>query len=875
MTDLAERLQAVLGEEYKVTGELSAGGMSRVFVAHQAALEREIVVKVLPPDLAAGVNIERFRREIHLAARLQHPHIVPVLSTGVEDDLLYYTMPRIQGESLRAGLRRSGELPIEETIRLLRDVADALEYAHAHGVVHRDIKPENILVSGHHALVTDFGVAKALSLATGEQQITSQGVALGTPAYMSPEQATADPTSDHRTDIYALGVVGYELLSGKPPFSALTQQQLIAAQVTERPVTITRHRANVPPLLAKLIMRCLEKKPADRFQSAAEVRHQLELAAAQNEGSGGRTMAGVGRDGSDRRRIAIILVSIAAVLLVGTLIASRYIGAHDQPEIGETSQITNDPGVEVTPALSPDGQLLAYAGGTTPAHLSIFVRQVKGGEAIRLASGRGPQWSPDGSRLVYVDSAGIAVIPALGGSPRRLVSNGSGQIPLRSPVWSHDGRKLAYATPKEIWVADSDGSNGRSIFRADDPYSISWSPDNQRLAFTSGNAAFMYGVQLFDNIAPSSLWIVGADGRNGSAFTDKIHHSVNPVWSSDGDGILYVSNFRGGRDLYFQRFRQGRAAGSPRRITTGLRIHGISWQAGSLAYSVFNSSVGIWSMPLPQSGTGSVASARPITGAAERIEAVAVSPDGQSLAFDSDRSGNMDIYRMRIDGSGLQQLTRNAADEFRPLWSPDGKQLTFVSFRGGNRDLYVVSADGSSERLLAGGPMHEWPGTWSPDGKQVVFYSDRGGGYRNLWLVPSTGGSATQLTRGGGIAPRWSPDGRLIAYAGGPTTADLNLISVAGGPEKTLVRQSLFGPVITASGWSADGRTIYFRVLRPEGGYDIAQVGVDGRNPEILVRFDRPDRPSYAADFSTDGKTLYFLIGKHDADIWVMDLTKH
>jgi len=208
MAELIDRLQATLGESYTIKSEIGGGGMSRVFVAEEMDLGRTVVIKVLPPDLAAGLNADRFRREIQMAARLQHPHIVPVLSAGAKDGLLYYTMPLIQGETLRARLSRAGELPVPEAARILREVADALEYAHSNGIVHRDIKPENVLLSGNHALVMDFGVAKALSEATGQTSLTSAGVALGTPTYMSPEQATADPMTDHRSDIYSLGVLG-------------------------------------------------------------------------------------------------------------------------------------------------------------------------------------------------------------------------------------------------------------------------------------------------------------------------------------------------------------------------------------------------------------------------------------------------------------------------------------------------------------------------------------------------------------------------------------------------------------------------------------------------------------------------------------------
>src|SRR6266704_2942279 len=276
MLDLRDRLQSALGTAYRLDNELGGGGMSRVFLAEEVRLARSVVVKLLPPEMAAGVNADRFEREIRLAAKLQHPHIVPLLSAGSQGDLLYYIMPRVEGESLRARLAHEHELPVGETVRILRDVADGLAYAHAHGIVHRDVKPDNVLFSGKHALVADFGVAKAVAESTGKTALTSMGVALGTPAYMAPEQAAADPSTDHRADIYAVGALAYEMLAGRPPFTAPTVQAVLAAHVSTPPDPVTKYRESVAPQLAALVMRCLAKHPADRFQSANEVLHELE-----------------------------------------------------------------------------------------------------------------------------------------------------------------------------------------------------------------------------------------------------------------------------------------------------------------------------------------------------------------------------------------------------------------------------------------------------------------------------------------------------------------------------------------------------------------------------------------------------------------------
>ena len=285
-SELRDQLQAALGSTFQLGQELGGGGMSRVFVAHDAALARAIVVKVLRPDLFGGIAVDRFKREIQLAAQLQHPHIVPILSAGEVDGLPFLTMPFVEGRSLRDQLVGQHGLPLDEAIIVLRDVARALDYAHSRGIIHRDIKPDNVLLSRGAAMVTDFGVAKAVSAAREEASatLTSIGTSIGTPTYMAPEQAAGDPDTDHRADLYAWGVMAYELVAGMPPFTHRAPQRQLAAHMSERPVPVTDHRPQCPPAVAELIMLCLQKEPADRPQSAADLVRALGEPGTPSDG---------------------------------------------------------------------------------------------------------------------------------------------------------------------------------------------------------------------------------------------------------------------------------------------------------------------------------------------------------------------------------------------------------------------------------------------------------------------------------------------------------------------------------------------------------------------------------------------------------------
>jgi serine/threonine-protein kinase len=322
MTEAFDRLKSALANRYTIERELGRGGMATVYLAEDLKLLRKVALKVLRPELALAVGPDRFLREIDIAAKLSHPHILPLHDCGEADGFLYYVMPYVEGQSLREKLTKEGELPIVDAVRIIRDVVEAMKHAHRHNVVHRDIKPDNVMLAEDHALVTDFGIAKAVSDATGASGLTTEGGTRGTPAYMSPEQASGDPHIDHRADIYAVGALAYELLTGRTPFVMNTQQELLAAHVTQIPEPVTKYRGSVPPALAELVTKCLEKRAADRWQTAEELLPQLEALATP---SGGVTPTGMVALDDARRgwRIAVpasVATVILAVVLVVTLL---------------------------------------------------------------------------------------------------------------------------------------------------------------------------------------------------------------------------------------------------------------------------------------------------------------------------------------------------------------------------------------------------------------------------------------------------------------------------------------------------------------------------------------------------------------------------
>jgi len=518
-------------------------------------------------------------------------------------------MPFVDGPSLRDRLDREGELPVQEVIRILRDVAEALSEAHANGVVHRDVKPANILLRGRHALVTDFGVAKAVSEATGREKLTTMGVALGTPTYMAPEQASADPHLDHRVDLYALGAVAYELLTGRPVFMGASAQAVLAAHMTEAPQPLREQRETVPVALEQLVLRCLEKKPADRWQTADEMLPVLESLSTPSGGVTPTTAVRVPTPAPTYRKLAWPALAAVAVVIAGIVLLSRP-EAPPEVEFGRAVQVTTDPGLEVHAALSPDGNLISYASGTAN-RMQVFIRSLGGGRTFPLTDDTttvqtNPRWSPDGAQILFLSGGGIQVAPALGGTSRSVLPAGKGRG-VTSADWSPDGERIAFARGDSLHVIDLSSAEIRSLGAAGGPelHSCTWSPTGEAVACVLGNVGYAYIGSIFGNLAPSRIVLFPARGGGPEVLTRGDFTDQSPAWGPDGRALYFVSNRQGPRDIYGVRIENGHpVGGEPRRVTLGLQAHTISFARGGskIAYSVLQARANIWSLAIPTEG---------------------------------------------------------------------------------------------------------------------------------------------------------------------------------------------------------------------------------------------------------------------------------
>jgi Tol biopolymer transport system component len=778
-------------------------------------------------------------------------------------------------------------------------IAEALQEAHTQGIVHRDIKAENIMVNSKNQVkVMDFGLAKL----KGSPKLTKTSSTVGTLAYMAPEQIQGGQ-GDTRNDIFSFGVVLYEMLAGHLPFRGEHEAAMMYSIVNEEPTPIQNYIPQISSELVHILDRALEKDPEDRYQTAHDMVIDLRRLTKQTSKVSRvapiSTSAEIQAPPSPKSiegppfRFAWIRSAprttkwtLAGVIVLIICFISWTIFHSETRQAafkaGRSSQLTSESGIEIDPAFSPDGKMIAYCA-YLKGKIRVHVKQVSGGRTICLTEDlpghqRFPAWSADGSHVTFCSNEStptLCIVAALGGAPMKIAEG------VWGCAWAPDGRQFVYQRNRDtVYTQPVDGGEGKRLAVVYEPHSFCWSPDGSLISFVSGNASYVSNTAIA-NIAPSSIYVVSVSNGTLIRITDNTSLNMSPVWTSDSRHLLFVSNRDGTRDIYeITLGRSGQPEGTPQRLTTGLNAHTISLSADSkaLVYSVLTYSANVWTMRIPERIPASVTEAVQVTTGNQAIEGLGVSPDGQWLAYDSNREGNQDIYKMSLKGGEPIQLTSDPSDDFLPSWSPDGKTIAFYSFRTRNRDLFVMSSDGSHQQQITRDPAQERYPDWSPDGTQLVFYSDKTGRQELYVIAKNPGGTGWEeprrITDEGGEVPRWSPDGTLIAYVSYISGNKLCVISPKGGSPKVLVESTdparIPAPYFPA--WSADNRTVYYKAFDASLQSSIWAVQVSGGAPRLLVKFDNPARQSNRSEFATDGKRFFFTISKYESDIWKMEL---
>jgi len=892
--DLLDRLRTSLADRYVIKHELGAGGMATVYLAEDLKHRRQVALKLLRPELAAVLGGERFLREIHIAAGLNHPHILALHDSGEVDGLLYYVMPYVAGESLRQRLERQTQLSIEETIETARQVASALDYAHRQGVVHRDIKPENIMLQEGHAVVADFGIARAVRVA-GSERLTETGLSLGTPAYMSPEQASGNQDLDSRSDVYSLACVMYEMLAGDPPFTGPTAPAIIARQLVDPVPSLRTVRATVPEELERAIEKALAKVPADRYDTAgafveaAGAAVQVEVAPTKEQQVPGRQVT------SKWRRIGLpVALVAAAVTTVGILLLqSDWLGrGPPQFTVSNIRPVTREPGLEFQPAISPDGNEVAYVAGSI-RNPRIVVRstvEVGSGGGVQLAEGVAgshwlPSWTPDGASLHYWactfgfnSGCDWKEVGKLGGSVRTV---GVRELSSRY-ARSRDGTHAAFAIRDSLFVYSTEtgepellgvhpGGGGMHA-----PHSLVWSPDGRLIAYVSGNSQWRVSA----NVSEASIWVLDVNSGEPVPVIDNGHMNLSPQWLPDNRYLLFVSDRDGPRGTYVVEVGPEGPRGTPQSVPGSSDPHSISISAdGSrLAYARFPVAQNIWSIPIPQSGSVSISDAVPVTTGNQVIEQHALSRDGEWIVFDSDIQGDFSIYKQRIDGGTPQLVAEITGNAFNPVWAPDG---TEIAFSGGSEPaIRVVSADGGTPEPITDFPGMTGAPSWSPDGLAIAFVSggpESGGAWRN-WIasrerVGAPWNDPVQLTDYLCLWPDWAPDGMSFVCSARDSARVWNEILLVSRNGDVLARHPMSAGLVTGihPKFSPDGSRIYFHGTQDDGSEGVWWIPAGGGEATKMVAFEHPSLT--VLGWPTIGEeNIYLTIAEYESDIWVMDL---
>ncbi|HYC90024.1 MAG TPA: protein kinase [Thermoanaerobaculia bacterium] len=885
---------------YEILSPIGSGGMGEVWRARDRRIGRDVAIKVLPGTFGASDELVlRFQQEARAAGALNHPGLVTIFDVGTNEGSPYIVMELLDGETMREAIDRAvpHPLPLRKTIDYAIQIAEALAVAHEKGIIHRDLKPENLFVTTDRRVkILDFGLAKLAEAkdSDGKQRtgrhLTSAGIVVGTPGYMSPEQVRALPL-DHRTDIFSLGSCLYEMLCGRPSFEKDSAIETMHAVLSVEPVPLSTLVPDLPASVEAIVRHCLEKDPRERFQSARDLAFQLRM-LPQIQGSiadSRRVQPAAPRRFPWRVGIAALLATLVAA---GSFAVYRI--SNTEAELVSPRsfrQLTFDDGLEVFPALAPDGKSFVYVSAES-GNRDIYLQRTDGRTPINLTSDSPdddsePVFSPDGSQIAFRSEragGGIFVMGVTGESVRRLTDFG------HNPSFSPDGTRIVVATRpielqphvhgvnSQLWIVDTrseakkplvqPGVGGPDFGRGCDAVQPSWSPGGKRIAF--------WGVSTWHG--QRDLWTIDPDAAQPKTTVVRVTSDAaldwNPVWSPDGKYLYYGSDRDGTLNLWRIPMDEetGTPTGRPEPLALPASVSGnfAFSRQGELAFTTVTRSYRLLSMPFDPA-TATTGPPRPLFGGSQEILTFERSPDGQSIAFTTSGNAQEDLFIANADGTRVRQLTNDAARDRGVTWSPDGKTLYFYSNRQDAYHIWSIRADGSGltrvttdADLRQLGARNIYTPHLSPDGRTIAAQTDDVG---VLVHLGRSGPGRIEVMGGGFIGGRWSPDGRRIAGGMKNTPSAVSSgIAVYSPSARRAERLSEQG---VAPHWLPDGKRLAFFARDHIGIIDVDSRRIL-RAPFAPLEGVTPHSLAVSPRLAADASTVFMRQTLEQGDIWMV-----
>ena len=880
--------------------------MGEVYRAEDTSLGRIVALKTLPGDLVGTPDRRaRFENEGRVMASLSHPNLVHVYDVGEFEGTPWLVQEFIEGETLEDVLL-AGPVSAPRAALWIAQAAEGLAAVHDAGILHRDIKPSNLMVGRDGRIrVLDFGLAKVQAVPEdgrrSQPSLTTDGLVVGTAQYMSPEQASGRK-ADARSDIFSLGIVFHELLSGKLPFEGETPVDVMYAILHLPAAPLAGFTAGVLKGFADVVARALEKDPEKRYASMREM--AAAIGAALDAGGWDSAELASGRlptvrlpkvsakapprVASRRGLVAAVAAAVALAAVAGFLLLRPRAGRVEPGGVAlRPAQLTSSAGLDVFPTFAPDGRSIAYASDRS-GRFEVYRRPLgPGGREIQLTTdglqNLSPAWSPDGETIAYHAKSvgGVWLVPSLGGVPRQLTTFGS------RPSFSPDGKALVFESgsvvdlaanslgalpPSILWVAPLDGAPPRPLTQVGRPSgghgAASWSPDGRRIVFAS-----------YDRTS-SEIWTVDAEGKDPVRVSEGNGQCYDPVWGADGASVLFPCWSESWSVGIYRRKvspASGKALGPPEEIAS-FGVAGLGWvkqlavsrDGTKLAYAGLAMASNIWKAPVDARGEPAGPEAA-VTRETGRNSRPSVSHDGKRIALSRWRPGtNQDVWVVDVDGGNAIQRTTDPADDDYPQWAAGDRRLFFQSLRRGHRALFSVDlVTGREEPVADFGPGHDALRV-SPDGTKVAFHSSRGGTL-NVYVAELPAGTPRALTSDPELAafPCWSPDGTTLAFEA-KREGDVHVFTIpaTGGTPVQLTRGA-------GQSWpysfSPDGSKIAFAALR-DGVWNVAWITRDGKTERAVTAYRRLNSYVRYPAWSPVGDAIYYELAETTGNIWLVEM---